>query len=246
MARILIIDDEHNIRMMVGLALKSVGHTVTAASDGPEGIERFGNGTMWDLVLLDQRMPEMDGLEVLHELRAKDESARIIMITAFGTIDLAVDAMKAGAVDFLRKPFSTDTLRGAVEVVLRDINRTSSETEPLTVTFGLTTINGYGIESNPKESQKPGSDYTYHFVATSPAGVRQECTVKMPTYIIELVKAHTSREHFPGGDRFWQALCEEVLANYVWQNADFPPDNTICIDDLNMGLRRWIDSIVAA
>src|SRR5438034_8537810 len=104
MARILVIDDEHNIRTMIRLALQHVGHTVETAADGLEGLEKFGNGTAWDLTLLDQRMPGMEGLEVLREIRQRDSQAQVVMITAFGTIDLAVEAMKSGATDFLRKP----------------------------------------------------------------------------------------------------------------------------------------------
>jgi DNA-binding NtrC family response regulator len=119
MARILIIDDESNIRMMLRLALQHVGHTVETAADGPEGLEKFGEGgAAWDVALLDQRMPGMEGLEVLREMRRRDPDARIIMITAFGTIDLAEEALQAGATDFLRKPFTVDTLRGAVQAAL--------------------------------------------------------------------------------------------------------------------------------
>ena len=66
MARILVVDDENNIRMMVRLALQHVGHTVTVAADGPEGLEKFGNGDEIDLVVLDQRMPGMEGIDVLN------------------------------------------------------------------------------------------------------------------------------------------------------------------------------------
>ena len=64
MARILIVDDENNIRMMVRLALQHVGHTVETAADGAEGLQKFGNGSNFDLVLLDQRMPGLEGLDV--------------------------------------------------------------------------------------------------------------------------------------------------------------------------------------
>ena len=115
MARILIVDDENNIRMMVRLALQHVGHTVETAADGTEGLQKFGSGSSFDLVLLDQRMPGMEGLDVLKQMRYQHPAAKIIMATAFGTIDLAVDAMKSGATDFLRKPFTAETLRGAVQ-----------------------------------------------------------------------------------------------------------------------------------
>src|SRR5882724_1844598 len=118
MARILVVDDESNIRMMLKLALTHVGHTVETAADGYEGLEKFGNGADWDMVLLDQRMPGLEGLEVLREMRQRSPEARVLMITAFGTIDLATEAMAAGATDFLRKPFTVETLRGAVKAAL--------------------------------------------------------------------------------------------------------------------------------
>ena len=106
MARILVIDDESNVRMMLRLALRHTGHDVETASDGYEGLDRFGDGADWDLVLLDQRMPGLEGLEVLREIRKRAPNARVIMVTAFGTIDLAAEAMAAGATDFLRKTVS--------------------------------------------------------------------------------------------------------------------------------------------
>src|SRR3569832_749777 len=100
---------------MIRLALQHVGHEVETASDGEEGIRKFGDGHNWDLVLLDQRMPGMSGIEVQRAIRKKAPKTKLIMITAFGTIDLAAEAIQAGAMDFLRKPFTADTLRGAVQ-----------------------------------------------------------------------------------------------------------------------------------
>src|SRR5436309_15106300 len=117
-ARLLIIDDEENIRETMQFALDAVGYQTEVAADGPEGLEKFGTGENWDLVLLDQRMPGMEGLEVLRHIRERDPAARVLMVTAYGTIELAVDAMKSGAVDFLRKPFTPDVLRGAVQAAL--------------------------------------------------------------------------------------------------------------------------------
>src|SRR5438874_8150519 len=147
MARILIIDDETNIRVMIKLALRGAGHSVGMASDGREGLESFQDGARWDLVLLDQRMPGMDGIEVMREIRARSSSIPVIMITAFGTIDLAVDAMRAGARDFLRKPFTIETLRGAVDAALQSVPLTES-VENVPITYGLTTLNGFRVESH--------------------------------------------------------------------------------------------------
>ena len=112
--RILIIDDEENIRRVTRLTLQAAGYEVGEAGDGHRGLEAFGDGSGWDAVLLDQRMPGMDGLETLRHINERDASARVIMATAYASIELAVDAMKLGATDFVRKPMIPDTLRNAV------------------------------------------------------------------------------------------------------------------------------------
>ncbi len=247
MARILIVDDESNIRFTVRLALQHVGYDVDTASDGLEALDKFGVGDNFDLVLLDQRMPGMEGLEVLRLMRLRDSRAKIIMATAFGTIDLAVEAMKLGAVDFIRKPFTAEVLRGSVQAAL-----TAKAAEKAVVnssagfTFGSTTINGFRIEFESGSYQIDGSDFKQLFTIRSPDGSVTECTVLLPAYLMELVKAHTEREELPGGPRFWQGMCEEALANYLWQNADSPSDSVLCVEDLTTGLRRFVDAVLAA
>ena len=252
MARILVIDDENNIRMMVRLTLQHVGYEVDVAADGQEGLARFNDGSSWDLILLDQRMPFMDGLDVLRQIRYQDPSVKIIMITAFGTIDLAVEAMKAGATDFLRKPFTGDILRGAVQAALKGTGAAGEnaglETSTPSLsgpTFGLTTINGYRIEFKPGPGIKMDNGRGFVFSLRSPHDALQQCTVVLSNLVMELVKAHTDREEMPGGSRFWQAICEEALANYLWQNAEFPPDGLLRVAELTSGLRRFVDSVLA-
>ena len=109
-ARILIIDDEAHIRRMMRLTLETAGYEVGEAADGLQGLEAFGDDTTWDAVLLDQRMPGMDGLETLRHLKERGPEARIIMVTAFASIELAVEAMKLGATDFVRKPMTPEIL----------------------------------------------------------------------------------------------------------------------------------------
>jgi DNA-binding NtrC family response regulator len=116
--RVLIVDDEENIRRVTRLTLQSAGYEVGEASDGEKGLEVFGDGSTWDAVLLDQRMPGMDGLEVLRLINARAENARVIMATAYASIELAVDAMKLGATDFVRKPMTPEILRNAVAAAL--------------------------------------------------------------------------------------------------------------------------------
>ena len=241
MARILVVDDENNIRMMVRLALQHVGHTVTTAADGSEALEKFDDGSGFDLVLLDQRMPGMEGLDVLREMRHRDSHAQIVMATAFGTIDLAVEAMKCGATDFLRKPFTTEVLLGAVHSTLADPVPPERKRG---ITFGSTTINSFRIEFQAGTGLHAAGEFRQTFTVRSPVGAAEDCDVILPGYVMELVKAHTDLEHMPGGDRFWQALCEEALANYLWQHAEFPPGGEMRVEDFSTGLRRFVDVVL--
>src|SRR5437764_3396432 len=116
--RILIVDDEENIRRMLRLTLEAAGYEVGEARDGAQGLTVFADGTAWDAVLLDQRMPGMDGLETLRQLKERNPDARVVMATAYASIELAVDAMKLGATDFVRKPMTPEILRGALAATL--------------------------------------------------------------------------------------------------------------------------------
>lgn len=246
MARILIIDDETNIRMMMRMALKHVRHEVVVAADGQEGLDEFRNGKEWDVVLLDQRMPGMEGLQVLREIRRRDPEARVIMITAFGTIDLAVDAMKAGAMDFLRKPFTAEVLRGAVKAALEGPAEGVDEPEHPRTTYGSATLNGFRIEYSVEDREQTGTESRFTFTVRSPQEESRRCVVVLPAFVRELVMAHLDREELPGGERFWQAFCEEALANYLWQHAAVPEDDAMRLDDLSGPQKRWAEMVLSS
>src|ERR1043166_1357448 len=97
--RILIIDDEEHIRRMMRITLEASGYVIGDAQDGLEGLSLYGDGSNWDGVVLDQRMPGMGGLETLKHLKAVGSAARVVMATAYASIELAVEAMKLGATD---------------------------------------------------------------------------------------------------------------------------------------------------
>jgi two-component system nitrogen regulation response regulator NtrX len=126
-SRILVIDDEAAIRDSLKMTLEYEGYEFVGAATGQEGLalaEREGP----DLVLLDVKMPGMDGLEVLDRLRAMNESLPVVVISGHGTISTAVDATKKGAFDFIEKPFASErvlvVLRNALDQrQLRDENR---------------------------------------------------------------------------------------------------------------------------
>jgi FixJ family two-component response regulator len=243
--RILVIDDEPNIRTMMRLALDFAGYQVETAANGSEGLDKFGNGESWDLVLLDQRMPGMSGSEVQAEIRRRNPGMHLILITAFGTIDMALEAMKSGAVDFLRKPFSADTLRSSVQAALvkKVVTSSAIPADAVLGAFTRSTINGYNFNLLQAQIDDRTHERAATFEVARPDGTTQEVTVKMPPFVMELVKAYADCEKMPGEERFWVAMTEEALADYLWQNAELPPSNLLVITDLGAGLQRWLDGI---
>jgi len=114
---VLIVDDEKNILLTLSQSLEVLQLETDTATNGEEALAKL-KGKEFGLILLDIRMPGMDGMEVLRQVREIRPDIRIIMISAYGTIELAVEAMKLGAVDFIQKPFSPEEVRALVSRVL--------------------------------------------------------------------------------------------------------------------------------
>jgi len=112
-ASILVIDDEDIMREYVEESLVRAGHTVKSASSGKEGLAAYAQGA-FDLVITDLKMTPMDGIEVVKRVRRERASTPCIVMTAYGTIETAVQAMKEGAEDYILKPFTPDELELAV------------------------------------------------------------------------------------------------------------------------------------
>jgi DNA-binding NtrC family response regulator len=119
MKKVLIIDDDAELRSHLSAILTEAGYQTAEAASGREGIER-AIAEDHDVVLLDLIMPKMSGSDVLVELRKASPRSRIIMLTAFATIENAVDAMKRGASDYVSKPFKIDDLLTRVRRVLEE------------------------------------------------------------------------------------------------------------------------------
>lgn len=115
MSKILVIEDDLKIRSILKEILEEKDHEVEEAADGQEGLKKLGHGN-FDLCLCDIKMPKMDGLEVLEKAKSGGIPTTFIIISAHGTIDIAVEAVKKGAFDFLQKPFDL----GRLEITLRN------------------------------------------------------------------------------------------------------------------------------
>ncbi len=130
MATILLIDDNETIRDGLAHVVKKMGHTPVTAASGKEGLEKF-KAARPDFVITDLKMEGMDGVEVVRSIRELDPDCPAMIITGFGTVETAVEAMKLGAFDFLIKPFAPEVVRLKVEraLELRNARRAKGRLE---------------------------------------------------------------------------------------------------------------------
>lgn len=243
--RILIVDDEENIRRVTRLTLQAAGYEVGEAADGKSGMEAFGNGSTWDAVLLDQRMPGMDGLETLRQIKARQPNARVVMATAYASIELAVDAMKLGATDFVRKPMTPEILRNAITAALAKELPESTATAPTSRVkaheplIQIITMNGFSILKSEGAMEEPNER---RFLVKSPSGSEHEVLVQIDDEAVGYVERMTRRK-LPAENSFWTGHAERLLGDYLWREGRVPPTRTLTIksvdrDELPMAA-RW-------
>src|SRR5438128_1562487 len=126
--RILIADDERGARMALEIPLRLNGYDVTAASSGREAIE-FGRQKQFDVVLTDVYMPDVGGLDVIREFRQFSPGTKVIVMTAQGSLEIAMEAISEGAVDFIAKPFDLGQVLAVVERATAQSQTEPDETE---------------------------------------------------------------------------------------------------------------------
>lgn len=114
---VLIVDDEPNVRLNYRVTLETEGYTVFEAGSGEAALKQL-EAQHCDLAILDLRMPVMDGLDLLAEMRQRGYSTPAVIITAYGDVPHAVQAMRLGAIDFLRKPITPELLRQLVASII--------------------------------------------------------------------------------------------------------------------------------
>ncbi|MDZ7262273.1 MAG: sigma-54 dependent transcriptional regulator, partial [candidate division KSB1 bacterium] len=129
--RILVVDDEDSVRYSFERFLNEPGYKIDTASNGAEALTKFSQRP-YDLVILDVRLPDMSGLEVLHQLKSLDPKAVVLIITAFGTTEIAIEATKSGAYDYILKPFDIPAMKKLIEEALNcsHLMRTQVVLEP--------------------------------------------------------------------------------------------------------------------
>jgi DNA-binding response OmpR family regulator len=231
--RVLIVDDEENIRELTRLALEAAGYEVGEAGSGLEAFAVIGGEEPWDAVLLDQKMPHMVGTEVLRRLKVLLPTAPVIMMTAFASVELAVEAMKLGASDFVRKPMTPETLRNALAAAL---NKTLGPSHippenrhlfPPQVTLnGFTIIRGSEI---PTVSAQNSNEKT--FVVRKPDGNEQKVVVEISPKAVSDVSKFTNS--LPINNSFWTDQAEQFLSAFIWNDGNPPTTGRLILKGVN-------------
>lgn len=133
---VLLVEDDATMCEGIQTVLEKEGYRVVAASDGPEGSRLFQEDPP-DIVITDLKLPGKSGMHLLKEFQASDSSVPVILISAYGTIDLAVNALKSGARDFIAKPFSIDELRSKIRQTVDDLPRRKVEVRTVSTFHGM-------------------------------------------------------------------------------------------------------------
>ena len=142
--RILIIEDEKSLREVLRILLEEEGYEISTASNGLEGMDYLKND-IFDLVITDIKMPKADGFEVLKKVKELSPSTIVIMMTAFGTTESTIEAMKMGAYDYIHKPFKIDEVRLVIQKAFEKKNLSEEVSllrEKVKSSFGLENIVG--------------------------------------------------------------------------------------------------------
>jgi DNA-binding response OmpR family regulator len=224
---------------------------VDDASDGEKGLELFGDGSRFDAVVLDQKMPGMDGIATLRQVLQRAPGATVVMVTAFGSIELAVDAMKAGARDFLKKPLTPALLRDAVLAALskrpqeREARRASAQIPPpppiAAASHEVWTVNGFFIRALPSDDIESHNEHRF-LVRHAGRGPQGEVLVTISASEISRI-ARLSGRPLPPGRAFWQQQAERALMNHMFRQAALPPENHLAIahldDEAVLLAREW-------
>lgn len=233
--RILIIDDEEHIRRMMRMTLETAGYAIEEAADGERGLQLFGDGSAWNGVVLDQRMPGMDGLATLRRIKDRDPNARVIMATAYASIELAVDAMKLGASDFVRKPMTPEVLRNAVAAALSkqsfvsEAGSPQAGAGPVGPLIQIITMNGFTILDSENVRPEPSER---RFVVRSPEGDEHEVLVRIDEEAGSYVERMTRRK-LPLENSFWTSQAQRLLADYLWKEGKVPPTRQLMIRNVD-------------
>jgi FixJ family two-component response regulator len=231
--RVLIIDDEENIRQMIRLTLEAAGYEVGEAGGGIEAFAILGGDPAWNVVLLDQRLPLMEGTEVLCRISVLAPSARVVMMTAFASVELAVEAMKLGATDFLRKPMTPEVVRNSIAAALKKVSDPQTEVETQDsrrdqAHTRTATLNGFTILRGSDVARAlPHRSNERRFLVRKPDGREQEVVVEISDEAFREAAQLTRNATTEKG--FWTTQAETFLSDFIWNDGNVPAGGNLIL-----------------
>ena len=233
--RVLIVDDEPHIRQMMRLTLETAGYDVGEAAGGEEGLKPFGgrSRTLRAPRSEDAGHRRTGDAEASQEARAE---ACVVMVTAYASIELAVEAMKLGATDFLRKPMTPETLRGAVAAAVASLPRTAIKRAAVPgdrqrPQIESLTLNGFRIVRAPGPTDPTSAEHVFR-VMHFPHGVESTVTVLIDPEAVARVTRLTRRELRPGG-AFWREQAHRLLSSVLWSEGTPPENGRLTLRDVS-------------
>jgi DNA-binding NtrC family response regulator len=229
--RVLIIDDEENIRQMLRLTLETAAYEVGEAGDGMEAFAILGGDPAWNVVLLDQRLPDLEGTEVLRRIKVLAPQARIVMMTAFASVELAVEAMKLGATDFLRKPLTPEMVRNAVTAALKNTSKSTEVEGHEEAGTRSVTMNGFTILSSADIAKQPNER---RFMVRKPNGRDLEVLIEIAPEARE--SAERMMRGVPIEERIWTSQAEIFLSEFIWNDGDVPRTGRLVLKGIERNL----------
>jgi DNA-binding response OmpR family regulator len=158
------------------------------------------------------------------------------MVTAYASVELAVDAMKFGATDFVRKPLTPQMLRGAVQAALAKGERKAaalpkeSKIPALPAAIPTITLNGFEILRSPETGTSTGNEH--RFIVRSPNGEENKVIVEISEDVVGYVERMTRRQ-LPARNSFWVTRAERVLGNYLWNEGKVPRDGRLMLNEID-------------
>jgi hypothetical protein len=190
-------------------------------------------------------MPGIDGLETLRRIKERDPQACVVMATAYASIELAVDAMKIGASDFVRKPMTPDSLRAALQAAIAKkspaASRSDTDDRPDADGIPTLTLNGFEIF---KLDNEPHRLDEHLFTVRAPDGQTSQVAVEISPEVIGFVERLTHRL-LPANNSFWALQAERLLGDYLWNEGNIPVNGKLVLSDLSPQkltiAERWPD-----
>ena len=222
--RVLIVDDEPTLRRMVRLTLDET-HDVHEAEDGPAALEAIRNVGPFDVVLLDQKMPGMTGVEALAEIRRLAPETRVVMLTAHASLDLASAALAGGASHFLAKPMTPSLLRAAVAAAKPHAAAAAGvPRQEHTIT-----LNGFTIDAAHSARVERDGSATHVFVVSH---VVAGWTKDVEVHVARDAFRRSGRPDVAIAGRLAALVARRLLANVLWQQGILPERDRLEVRDV--------------